>query len=119
MMEDTTSPSPALALANVKVKVSKETTKASDEVFLLTLLEGVDYEGAAATLGITKAACRMRYTRLREKHGFKKVRAKRIPRGKKEAANTTKSIASKEADVTKDDANDNTEEATVEKTTEK
>jgi hypothetical protein len=40
MMEDTTSPSSALALADVKAEVSKQTTKASDEVFLLTLLEG-------------------------------------------------------------------------------
>jgi hypothetical protein len=61
----------------------------------------------------------MRLTRLREKHNFKKVRAKRTPRGKKGAANTTKSTASKEADVAKNDANDNTEETTVEKTTEK
>ncbi|KAJ5206931.1 hypothetical protein N7491_002439 [Penicillium cf. griseofulvum] len=124
-MEATPSPSPALA--NVKAKVFTETTKASDEAFLRTLLEGVkvDYEGAAKTLRINKAACRMRFIRLQQKHGFKKVGAKRTPRGKKgtanannKAAHANKLTTSNEVDVAEDGAKYNTEEATVKEDTE-
>lgn len=47
----------------------------------------VDHETAAKSLGVTKAACRMRLVRLQQKYGFK-VKGKGTPRGKKEQASS-------------------------------
>ncbi|KAJ5920436.1 hypothetical protein N7516_011294 [Penicillium verrucosum] len=69
-----------MAPPDLKVKAGKN-PKATDEKFLLTLLENVkvDHETAAKTLGITKAACRMRFIRLQQKHRFK-TKGKGTPR---------------------------------------
>ncbi|KAJ5955552.1 hypothetical protein N7501_009831, partial [Penicillium viridicatum] len=64
-------------------KAPAKGSKIGDEGFLLTLLENVkiiltktslqvDHETASKSLGITKAACRMRFIRLQQKYGFKK-----------------------------------------------
>ncbi|KXG53706.1 uncharacterized protein PGRI_007560 [Penicillium griseofulvum] len=92
-LEAKNSPFPSPALADVKAKVS-EVTKASDKAFLLTLLDNVkvDYEGAPKTFGITKAACRMRSTRLQQKHGFRKTRGTRAHKATDEEVFFYKSI---------------------------
>ncbi|CAI7639466.1 unnamed protein product [Penicillium discolor] len=70
-----------------KAKIKLNVKKATDEEFLLTLLENlkVDHDTASKSLGVTKAACRMRLVRLQQKYGFK-VKGKGTPRGKKEQA---------------------------------
>ncbi|KGO45125.1 hypothetical protein PEX1_092220 [Penicillium expansum] len=111
-----------------KAKVSEETepkvTKASDEVFLLTLLGNVkvDHEAAAKALGITKAACRMRYIRLQQKHGLKMKGIKGTPRTKrsvltnKDAVTEQESTPVEEPGVAEDDTDVDGE--TVEEATE-
>lgn len=47
----------------------------------------VDHETAAKSLGVTKAACRMRLVRLQQKYSFK-AKGKGTPRGKKEKASS-------------------------------
>ncbi|KAJ5503392.1 hypothetical protein N7463_006266 [Penicillium fimorum] len=97
------SPTPTKLTAKLKLKgpanpeaeaprATEALPKASDEEFLLTLLEQtkIDYEAATQRLGINKAACRMRLIRLQQKHGFTKVEVKGIPQGKKRAANANK-----------------------------
>ncbi|CAI7663500.1 unnamed protein product [Penicillium glandicola] len=92
------------AEAPVKVKLTLKVTEPTDnnapakvkapkvcnEMFLLTLLNTlkVDYQSAADILGIEKAACRMRVTRLQQKYGFKKTGTKGTPRGKKGVTKT-------------------------------
>ncbi|KGO75661.1 hypothetical protein PITC_030130 [Penicillium italicum] len=84
--------------------------KACDEVFLLTLLDNVkvDHETAAKTLGINKAACRMRFIRLQQKYGFKKKGPKGTPRKKvaaltnKEAADEVEPTPANESNVTEE-----------------
>ncbi|KAF4760893.1 hypothetical protein HAV15_006304 [Penicillium sp. str.  len=64
-----------------KAKIKLNVKKATDEEFF------VDHETAAKSLGVTKAACRMRLVRLQQKYGFK-VKGKGTPRGKKEQASS-------------------------------
>ncbi|KAF9247616.1 hypothetical protein DTO013E5_4655 [Penicillium roqueforti] len=81
-----------------KAETEVEAPKASDEEFLLTLLDTVkvNHQAAANILGINKAACRMRFIRLQQKYGFKKKGPKGTPRRKKGAAMVT---PANEADV--------------------
>ncbi|KAL2696325.1 hypothetical protein AAEP93_002739 [Penicillium crustosum] len=70
----------------------RQRSKNSDEEFLLTLLNNVkvmkvDHEAAANSLGVNKAACRMRFIWLQQKYGFKK-KGKGIPRHKQAFAMT-------------------------------
>ncbi|CAI7610681.1 hypothetical protein PCG10_001530 [Penicillium crustosum] len=90
-----------------KAQLKLNVKKATDEEFLLTLLENVkvDHGAASKSLGISKAACRMRLVRLRQKYGLK-IKGKGTPRGKKEKAssNNEEETAGEEA------TNDNTTE---------
>ncbi|KAJ5170996.1 uncharacterized protein N7500_003779 [Penicillium coprophilum] len=77
MAPETNKPkAPASGPATAEIAVSQETKvvpKASDEVFLLTMLSTgkVDFDTAAKNLGINKQACRMRLLRLQQKYGLK------------------------------------------------
>ncbi|OQD64526.1 hypothetical protein PENPOL_c007G01356 [Penicillium polonicum] len=90
-MAPVTVPPKAKADEPSKKKI-KLNVKATDEEFLLTLLDKVkvDHDTASKTLGISKAACRMRFIRLQQKHGFKTKgkgtpRRQRAPDANKEA----------------------------------
>ncbi|KAJ5964333.1 uncharacterized protein N7479_004209 [Penicillium vulpinum] len=58
------------------------------ELLILPLCDNVDYQAAAQKLVIQKGTCRMRLTRLQQKHGLKKVGQKRGPRAKKGVTST-------------------------------
>ncbi|CAI7613221.1 unnamed protein product [Penicillium palitans] len=80
--------------------------KTTDEEFLLTLLDTVkvDHGTASKSLGITKAACRMRFIRLQQKHGFK-VKGKGTPRHKQAKVSNEEETTGEGAE--KDEATEN------------
>ncbi|KAJ5920435.1 hypothetical protein N7516_011293 [Penicillium verrucosum] len=93
-------------MASAKPNTKAEKAKLSDEQFLLTLLDNlkVDHGAASKALGITKAACRMRFIRLQQKHGFK-PKGKGSPRRKQAPAPIEKEANDNEAtenDASKD-----------------
>ncbi|KAJ9491147.1 hypothetical protein VN97_g2113 [Penicillium thymicola] len=70
-----------MAPANFKLNINvKAPTKAETQV---------DHETASKALGISKAACRMRFIRLQQKYGFK-TKGKGTPRRQQAPAYTEK-----------------------------
>ncbi|KUM65067.1 hypothetical protein ACN42_g2008 [Penicillium freii] len=95
-MAPVTAPPKVKAEEPSKAKI-KLNAKATDEEFLLTLLDKVkvDHETASKSLGITKAACRMRFIRLQQKYGFK-TKGKGTPRRQRAPDSNEEAITEKE-----------------------